>query len=911
MSGLSSTLNIAKTAIAAQQYGLNVTGHNIANVNNADYARQNADHISNKPSLYAGFLFGTGVNVSQVQQSVDALLENRLTNEKSTQSMFEQAESYMKVLEGFFDENSEASMNSILSDYWNAWHDLSDNPLGTSERAQIYEKGVKLSERFNTMSDDLDRVSQEITTEINSALASINSLSAQIADLNKEILGLEANRTANDLRDQRSGLVDQLGELINVSVITQGDGSLIINAANGSTLINGVDSYNLSLDGGQVMWQGSYGTTYDITDNISGGKLGGWLEIRDGVIPKYREQINELSREMIWATNFQYSQGTGLEYFTGESIGTYSVDEGGWLSSYAFGDKIDYTKDFTMWTEDKSTAETEYRKILIDMGVSEAGLSNFQGIAPGSNQSRYKLTVVDGGQIGDKIVTQTNGDRLAEMWSTSSGGASTALDNVMSDQILTIYGSSTGTHKIRIQDSGGDAKRSAADIAEALNTIGGVTAHASKTEAEFDISGISNAENGDEVHYSLYVDGYIYDQSFIVDSNIATLAVQFEDSLVEAVSAVNNLNSDTDLYADGLKLTSYKGATLGIQDFEVLDNAGIQLDTFSNFNNTDTVTFKITSDGIPTTSTSISVDLTGVTDVTDQAEVSGVFYDTIKTALTGKPFTVTRGTAANSIIIRSTDGSNVTLRDAGTDTGNDATIAITDLAGTSSAVGNTSFEFTALANDVETFDSLTTSGDTVTFGMPSTITTAVTGTSSVITEGTYTAGGATTAAVITGTITVLLDSGMSIESDTRAVTGIFGTAGTATTGSSIITLGGEDGFTNFNDGDTISFDVDGYTVSFDVTGGAGTTEIGLAQQLYNELNADIASPDYQFIRNGKSVSIIKSASLEDPIEITNFSDSVGNNAKLSVSTGTGAGADAPQNDLLESGNVYRNFSTSS
>ncbi|MBU2628388.1 MAG: hypothetical protein KKE61_07215, partial [Proteobacteria bacterium] len=346
------------------------------------------------------------------------------------------------------------------------------------------------------------------------------------------------------------------------------------------------------------------------------------------------------------------------------------------------------------------------------------------------------------------------------------------------------------------------------------------------------------------------------------------------------------------------------------QDFEIQDNAGIQLDTFSNFNNTDTVTLKITSDGIPTTSTTVSVDLTGVTDVTDQSEVAAVFYDALSTALVGKPFTIEWGTTANSILIRSTDGSNVTLREAGNDTGDDATINLTSLSGTSSAVGNTSFEFTALATDVETFNSLTTSGDTVTFGMPATITTAVTGTSAVITEGTYTAGGATTAAVIAGTVTALLDAGMSIQSDTKTSAGLFGTAGNATTGSSIITLGGEDGFTNFDAGDTISFDVDGNTVSFVVSAGAGATEAGLAQQLYNELTADIASTDYTFIRNGKSVSIIKSASLEDPISITNFSDSVGDDATLAVSTGTGVGASNPENDLLESGNVYRDFSTS-
>ncbi|MDM8538573.1 flagellar hook-associated protein FlgK, partial [Desulfobacterales bacterium HSG17] len=844
MTGITSTLSIAKTAIAAQQYGLNVTGHNIANVNNPDYSRQNANHISNKPAAYAGFLFGTGVNVTQIQQSVDRLLENRLTDEKSTQAMFEEAESYMKVLEGFFDENSEASMNSIISDYWNAWHDLGDNPLGVSERVQIYEKGIKLTEQFNSVKSDLDQVSLDITYEIESSLTDINAFATQIADLNREILGLEANKTANDLRDQRNSLVDQLGELINIDIITQGNGSIIINGGNGSTLVNGVDSYQLTMTSKRVMWQGSYGSTLDISDDISGGKVAGWLEIRDEVIPKYQTQIDELAKEMIWAVNYQNSQGSGLEYYTGTLTGNYSVDESGWFSSFDFGDKIDYTKDFTMWTQDHSEAETAYRKIMMDMGVSEASLSNWQGMAPGADQAIYKLNVVDEGYIGDKIVTQTNGDRLAEVWGTSSGNASTALDNIMADQTLSIYGSSTGTHKIEIQDSGGDATRSAASISSALNSIEGITAYASKTEAEFDISGISNAQDGDEVKYSLYIDGSVYQKSFIVDTSLATsgsaaLAIQFEDSLVEVVNTANSMNLDTDLYADGFKFSSDKGATLGVQDFQIQDNAGIQLDTFSNFNNTDTVTFEITSDGVPNTSTTVSVDLTGVADTTDETEVSTVFYNAIEAAIVNKPFTIEWGTAADSILIRNTDGSNITFQNAGNDTGNDATINFTSLSGTSSSAGNTSFLFNSI--DVETFDSLTTSGDTVTFGMPSTITTAVTGTSAVITESTYTGGAATTSAVITGTITALLDSGMSIQSDTMANTGLFGTAGTATTGSSIITLGGEDGFTAFDAGDTISFDVDGTNISYVVAAGAGATEAGLASQLYTQLNTTLST----------------------------------------------------------------------
>jgi len=117
MSGILSTLSIAKTAITTQQYGLNLTGQNIANVNNPDYSIQTAEHINRKPALYAGFLFGTGVDMNQISQSVDKLLEQRLTNEISNQSSFEEQESYMRILEGFFNISSETSITGILTDF--------------------------------------------------------------------------------------------------------------------------------------------------------------------------------------------------------------------------------------------------------------------------------------------------------------------------------------------------------------------------------------------------------------------------------------------------------------------------------------------------------------------------------------------------------------------------------------------------------------------------------------------------------------------------------------------------------------------------------------------------------------------------------------------------------------------------
>ncbi len=584
MAGLSSTLNIAKMGLSAQQYGLNVTGNNIANVNNEDYSLQNADHTTTGTMSYGGHLLGTGVDVEQVEQQVDQLLENRLTGETSTLAALEEAESYVTILEGYFDESSDSSLTSVLSEFWNAWHDLADNPIGSAERGLVYEQAQLLADRFNTIAEDLDSLAQDLTNEISSTVADVNTLAEEIARLNYEIKKIESSGTANDLRDQRNALIDELAQLVNVDIIQEGDGDLIINVANGAPLVNGINAYSLSMDQGQVMWQGSSGYEMDITDDISGGKLCGWLDIRDQTIPKYRAEIDELASEMIWAINYQQSQGVGLTYYTGTLTGAYSVDDSGWLSSYDFGNKINYDGDVTVWIQDTSEAETAFRKIMVDMGISSADTTDWRGIEPGGDQASYELTVVDAGDVGDKTVSQTSGDYLAQIISTTSGGATSAIDNILAEQTISFYNTSTGTQTIKVADSNGDAKRSAADIAEAMNAIDGVEAYASVNSVEFDISGIAGtADDGDEVKYSLYVDGIVYEQSFIVDSGVGTLAEQFEDSLVDATQALNDLNEDTDLYADGLVITSDKGATLGIQDFEVQDNAGIQLDTFTNF----------------------------------------------------------------------------------------------------------------------------------------------------------------------------------------------------------------------------------------------------------------------------------------------------------------------------------------
>ncbi|SDT85734.1 flagellar hook-associated protein FlgK [Desulfobacula phenolica] len=907
MAGITSTLGIAKSAIAAQQYGLAVTGNNIANVNNSGYSLQTADQINRTPTPYGGFLFGTGVDTSQIKQSVNSLLESRLTDERSTQAAFEEAESYMNILGGFFDENSDASITSSMSEFWNSWHDLSDNPLGSSERVAVYEKGSNFAARLNKASNDLAGVEADISKEISATLDQINFFSTQIADLNVQITGLEVNRSANDLRDQRNALLNKLGELIDIDTFEQTNGSTIVNAANGSTLVNGSDHYNLSRDEDKIVWQGSYGSNMDITDRISGGKIAGWLEMTDEIIPKFSNELDVLAREMIWAMNYQHSQGAGLEYFTGSVTGDYAADQSGLLSSYSFGDKIDYTKDFTLWTQDNSTVDTQYAKTEIDMGISGAKISNWQGT--GQVQSSYKLTVMDSATLGDKEVVQTDGPALAAVH-TSGDDVADALNSALAaEQTITVNNGPSGTQVIEIKDIGGDAQRSAASIAEALSAIDGVDAYASEVSAEFDVSGVAFAEggkahDGDQVQFSLYVDGIVYDQRFTVDSNGGTIPLteQFENALRDAANSINDIRDDQDLFTSGLTITSSSGCTLGVQDFEVQDNAGVQLNSFNGFDAGNAATFIVESSGFDTsnpTSTTVSIDLSSV-DTSDQAAMATAFYDALASALEDEPFTVVHDPSSNSVILRTTDGSNLMVSDGNNIAG--ANLDITGLPGTIPEATN-NFLLDG-SGDSEAFVADTVDTDTIDFKGQ--------GTSEPIREVSF---GGVKAGVITGTITIVMDPGMTLQSSVSGAGGLFD-GDWATSGSSIITLGGDGGFENFTAGETVSFQVDGGPqIDFAV---GGTTDLELAKDLEALLDGSVGGAlsvtDYKVIRNGESVSIIKNKELSEPIEITNFQETVSTdteNAKLAVRTGTGTGTSDPQNDFLDSKNTSRNFATAS
>ncbi len=410
MSSIGMVLNIAESALNAQQYGLGVTSHNIANVNSTGYSRQTPVLASKDPQLIGGMVMGRGVDTDQVVRIYDQFIENQLMQEKSNLSSSQEMENYMQILEGFFSESSDASVSTMLSDYWNLWHDISNNPSGVPERIALYEHSLLLSEKFNTLSADLTQIESNLTNSLSVGVEKINQIASEIAELNNQILGMESSSgIANDLRDKRNTLISELGEYLSVTSYEQENGSISVLTARGCTIVFGTSNYELEMGGtygDRVRWQDSSGNWVDITNYITNGKMNGWLEIRDEIVAKYKLDLDAVVKEFIWSVNVQHTQGVGLKLFEPGSTlsGTYQTSTD--LGDLNFGSEIQFVADgFKLWIEDRTVpASPTISSVSIDLS-SLNGSSSLSDLATEINNqiTAAPLTGVTASVSGNTI----------------------------------------------------------------------------------------------------------------------------------------------------------------------------------------------------------------------------------------------------------------------------------------------------------------------------------------------------------------------------------------------------------------------------------------------------------------------------------------------------------------------------
>ena len=315
MQVISTILNIAQGALQANQMAMQTISHNIANVNTPGYTRQKA--ILDPQSTYTldRLQFGLGVKVDSVVQFFDAFTTRTIHQNTSTLKEYETKASVLSYVESLWNEMGGSSLGQTLGEFWNAWQDVANNPGGVTERAALLEKSKILTQKFNSLSNELDGIERNMNANLQMGMEEFNRLTKEIASLNEKILAAESSQTtANDLRDQRNRLLEELSGWADISYLEDSNGMVMVQTSKGMLLVNGAQNWDLSVEGNSIYRNG---VPSDVSGELTGGKLGGWLDIRDEIIPQYAANLDELAGTLIQQVNTLHTAGYALSGGTG------------------------------------------------------------------------------------------------------------------------------------------------------------------------------------------------------------------------------------------------------------------------------------------------------------------------------------------------------------------------------------------------------------------------------------------------------------------------------------------------------------------------------------------------------------------------------------------------------------------
>lgn len=314
-----SILNIGTSALTTAQTALSTTSHNISNVNTEGYTRQRAEQVTRIPNYEGQFYLGSGVTVSGVERIYDSFLASQVRSYTSQESQQSSFLSYSQQVDDLLG-SSELGINEGLDAFFSAIQEVANDPTSVSARQVMMTEGELLANRFNTMDSQLGQLERNIDNDIAVSVDDINNLTQGIADLNQAILEAEGSSSAtpNDLLDKRDQLINELSKFVSVTTVQQSNGVVNVFVGNGQGLVVGSSQIDLttitdnSFDPPRLNI--GYGpASLDVTNQITGGSLGGALQFRSDIIDGTRAQLDLLAESLVTAFNTAHTNGFDLD----------------------------------------------------------------------------------------------------------------------------------------------------------------------------------------------------------------------------------------------------------------------------------------------------------------------------------------------------------------------------------------------------------------------------------------------------------------------------------------------------------------------------------------------------------------------------------------------------------------------
>ncbi|RMG31133.1 MAG: flagellar hook-associated protein FlgK, partial [Gammaproteobacteria bacterium] len=318
----SSILGIATGSLIAMQRALATTGNNIANANTEGYTRQRVDLTIQTPQLTGAGYVGTGVRVEGVRRLYDAFLESQLrASIAARDGASTYAEFASQVDNILADPNT--GLAPAMEQFFAAVQQVADDPTSMEARGQLLSQAGALVDRFRYVDGRLVGLQRDFDSTLTEAVSQANRLIQDIAALNEDIVrayGAAGGQPPNDLLDKRDRLVLELSKLVKVTTVEQDDHALNVFIGKGQAAVIGLTPNTLEVipgspDGSrlEVGIRTGSGAPVRVSENLTGGKIGGLLDFRRQILEPSRDRIGRLAVVLGASFNLQHRRGQDLD----------------------------------------------------------------------------------------------------------------------------------------------------------------------------------------------------------------------------------------------------------------------------------------------------------------------------------------------------------------------------------------------------------------------------------------------------------------------------------------------------------------------------------------------------------------------------------------------------------------------
>lgn len=382
--GLSSSLQIGRTALTASQLAIQVTGNNFANASTPGYSRQVIDLAAFPDYQFGRFQIGRGVDVVGIRRQTDAALQNRLFNSQSREGAASVERQVLSDVESTLNELGDNDLTSQFNLFFTAWSELSNSPNRDGARSLVVSQGRALASSIRSLRADLIDLGTQIDGQLEASVQRADAILSQIADINVQIVTAEGgNPNAHSLRDQRDQLISELSQLLDVNVVEQPSGGVNILVGSVPLVIEGisrgVEIQRELTPSGEVVTLNVKADSQEVRP--TSGSISALLAQRTGAAEDVIDRLDTVAAQLIFEVNKIHSVGNGavpltsvrgsLQLQTPDQTRAFNDPANTALSALPFKPT---NGGFLVTVKNTSTGASQTVRIRVDLdGITNAG----------------------------------------------------------------------------------------------------------------------------------------------------------------------------------------------------------------------------------------------------------------------------------------------------------------------------------------------------------------------------------------------------------------------------------------------------------------------------------------------------------------------------------------------------------